>query len=69
MVSGLEDYMNKRAQNTVGLKLLNLYSSQSLYYFSVRLSISKRQRNGGSSLSEFRRKTKVYREKNVLAAH
>ena len=66
MASGLEDYMNKRAQKTVGLKILNSYSSQSLCYFSVQLSISKRQRDG-QPLSEFGRKTEE--ERRVLTAH
>lgn len=69
MVSGLEDDMNKRGQKIVGLKILNLYSSQSLYYFSVQLSISKRQRYGQQVVRAWKRDQKVQRERNVLTVH
>ena len=69
MVSGLEDDMNKRAQKIVGLMILNLYSSQSLYYFSVQLSVSKRQRDGQQLARTWKKDQKVQGEKRVVTAH
>lgn len=69
MVSGLEDDMNKIAQKTVDLMILNLYSSQSLYYFPVQLSVSKRQRDGQQLARAWKKDQKVQGERRVVTAH